>query len=326
MSRSAPRSSYPDLVGFGRRFLDMAPDELRDAVLYQLGALDAFAQVAGSQISYVKPHGALYHAVVAERVARRRARHAPSSSTTRRSRSSDCPVPRCSHRRGCGRSRGGTGGVRRPRPTGPTAASSHGARREACSPTRRRWPSARSGWRSTVKWSRSTVRSIAVARPIVVRAQRHAGRSRDRPCGPRRARRGGGGRPPLHELTCERRAFGPSAWLIDDVDEPAAWAEARSDRSVSRESAMSCPPSARCWSCANRSQGDSIGARLDSVPVGSRRRRTPSAVTIEVVYDGADLRVGRTRHRTRRRRGGRTARQRACTRSRSAASVPASPT
>jgi UPF0271 protein len=31
--------SYPDLVGFGRRFIDMAPDELRDAVLYQLGAL-----------------------------------------------------------------------------------------------------------------------------------------------------------------------------------------------------------------------------------------------------------------------------------------------
>jgi UPF0271 protein len=60
--------SYPDLLGFGRRFLDMTSDELRDAVLYQLGALDAFAQVAGSQISYVKPHGALYHAVASERV------------------------------------------------------------------------------------------------------------------------------------------------------------------------------------------------------------------------------------------------------------------
>ena len=39
--------SYPDLLGFGRRFLDIDPGELRDAVLYQLGALDAFAQVAG---------------------------------------------------------------------------------------------------------------------------------------------------------------------------------------------------------------------------------------------------------------------------------------
>lgn len=56
--------SYPDLAGFGRRHIDIDPQELRDAVLYQLGALDAFAQVAGSEISYVKPHGALYHAVI----------------------------------------------------------------------------------------------------------------------------------------------------------------------------------------------------------------------------------------------------------------------
>ena len=54
--------SFPDLHGFGRRHIDMDPDELCDAVLYQLGALDAFAQVAGSEIAYVKPHGALYHA------------------------------------------------------------------------------------------------------------------------------------------------------------------------------------------------------------------------------------------------------------------------
>jgi 5-oxoprolinase (ATP-hydrolysing) subunit A len=58
--------SYPDLVGFGRRHLDMTPSELCDAVLYQLGALDAFAQVAGSEIAYVKPHGALYHATAAD--------------------------------------------------------------------------------------------------------------------------------------------------------------------------------------------------------------------------------------------------------------------
>ncbi len=53
--------SYPDLVGFGRRHVEMASAELRDAVIYQLGALDAFAQVAGSRTSYIKPHGALYH-------------------------------------------------------------------------------------------------------------------------------------------------------------------------------------------------------------------------------------------------------------------------
>jgi UPF0271 protein len=56
--------SYPDLLGFGRRFIDIDPAELRDAVLYQLGALDGFAQVAGTGVGYVKPHGALYHACV----------------------------------------------------------------------------------------------------------------------------------------------------------------------------------------------------------------------------------------------------------------------
>ena len=54
--------SYPDLVGFGRRFIDIDPEELRDAVLYQLGALDGFAQVAGTGVKYIKPHGGLYHA------------------------------------------------------------------------------------------------------------------------------------------------------------------------------------------------------------------------------------------------------------------------
>ncbi len=53
--------SYPDLVGFGRRHMDMAPEELRDAVLYQIAALDGFARAAASSVAYVKPHGALYH-------------------------------------------------------------------------------------------------------------------------------------------------------------------------------------------------------------------------------------------------------------------------
>lgn len=56
--------SYPDLAGFGRRFIDMKPDELADAVIYQLGALEACARVAGSSITYVKPHGALYNTIV----------------------------------------------------------------------------------------------------------------------------------------------------------------------------------------------------------------------------------------------------------------------
>lgn len=56
--------SYRDLAGFGRRFIDVSPQELRDDVRYQLGALQAFARSAGSHVRYVKPHGALYHAVV----------------------------------------------------------------------------------------------------------------------------------------------------------------------------------------------------------------------------------------------------------------------
>src|SRR4051812_28206517 len=56
--------SYRDLAGFGRRFVDVAPDELADDVLYQLAALDGIARVAGGRVGYVKPHGALYNAVV----------------------------------------------------------------------------------------------------------------------------------------------------------------------------------------------------------------------------------------------------------------------
>jgi UPF0271 protein len=55
---------YPDLAGFGRRFIDIDPDELADAVLYQIGALQAFARAAGGEVAYVKPHGALYNAIV----------------------------------------------------------------------------------------------------------------------------------------------------------------------------------------------------------------------------------------------------------------------
>ncbi|MGV9614991.1 LamB/YcsF family protein [Nocardia xishanensis] len=58
---------YRDLVGFGRRAIAVAPAELRDEVLYQIGALDAFARAAGDRVRYVKPHGALYHGTSADR-------------------------------------------------------------------------------------------------------------------------------------------------------------------------------------------------------------------------------------------------------------------
>ena len=56
--------SYRDLAGFGRRFIDVEPAELADDVLYQLAALDGIARAEGTRVRYVKPHGALYNAVV----------------------------------------------------------------------------------------------------------------------------------------------------------------------------------------------------------------------------------------------------------------------
>jgi UPF0271 protein len=55
---------YFDIRGFGRRFIETAPATLTNDVLYQLGALSAFTSIAGIDISYIKIHGALYHAAV----------------------------------------------------------------------------------------------------------------------------------------------------------------------------------------------------------------------------------------------------------------------
>jgi UPF0271 protein len=60
--------SYPDLAGFGRREMDVAPADLTADVLYQLGALEAFARAAGSRVRYVKPHGALYNRIARDPV------------------------------------------------------------------------------------------------------------------------------------------------------------------------------------------------------------------------------------------------------------------
>ncbi len=57
---------YPDLVGFGRRDLAMAPDELEASLIYQVGAVAAFARAAGTPLRHVKPHGALYNLAARE--------------------------------------------------------------------------------------------------------------------------------------------------------------------------------------------------------------------------------------------------------------------
>jgi len=50
-----------DLIGFGRRNMDITPQEAYDLVVYQIGALSAFVKAEGGQLQHVKPHGALFN-------------------------------------------------------------------------------------------------------------------------------------------------------------------------------------------------------------------------------------------------------------------------
>lgn len=59
--------AYPDLAGFGRRNMDPSSRELVADVIYQIGALQALAAAAGTRVSYVKPHGALYNTIAHDR-------------------------------------------------------------------------------------------------------------------------------------------------------------------------------------------------------------------------------------------------------------------
>jgi 5-oxoprolinase (ATP-hydrolysing) subunit A len=58
--------AYRDLAGFGRRPMAVEPDELTADIQYQIAALDGFARMAGTRVSYVKPHGALYNTIAAD--------------------------------------------------------------------------------------------------------------------------------------------------------------------------------------------------------------------------------------------------------------------
>ena len=65
--RIGAQVGYFDLAGFGRRRIDVEPDELSADVIYQIGALQALARAAGAVLGYVKPHGALYNTIVTDR-------------------------------------------------------------------------------------------------------------------------------------------------------------------------------------------------------------------------------------------------------------------
>ena len=61
--RVGAQVGYFDLAGFGRRRIEVDPDELTADVIYQIGALQALARAAGTTLRYVKPHGALYNTI-----------------------------------------------------------------------------------------------------------------------------------------------------------------------------------------------------------------------------------------------------------------------
>jgi UPF0271 protein len=65
--RVGAHPSYPDLLGFGRRVMQISRQEARDYILYQIGALRAFAEALGVRLQHVKPHGAIYNAAVKDR-------------------------------------------------------------------------------------------------------------------------------------------------------------------------------------------------------------------------------------------------------------------
>ncbi|MDY0935154.1 5-oxoprolinase subunit PxpA [Pseudomonas viridiflava] len=60
--------AYPDLVGFGRRNMDVPAEQLIADVIYQIGALQGLARSAGTTVTYVKPHGALYNTIAGDPV------------------------------------------------------------------------------------------------------------------------------------------------------------------------------------------------------------------------------------------------------------------
>lgn len=59
--RIGAHPAYPDLVGFGRRSMACSAEEVESLLHYQIGALQAFCALEGTQVEYVKPHGALYN-------------------------------------------------------------------------------------------------------------------------------------------------------------------------------------------------------------------------------------------------------------------------
>ena len=143
--RIGAQVSYRDLAGFGRRSMDVPPAELAAEVAYQIGALEVFARAAGSRVSYVKPHGALYNRVVHDEEQAAAVVDGRTPRGRRACPSSGCRAPGCS-----------------PRPRRPGCPSSPRRSRTAPTPRRARWcraagraPSSATrtrSWRAPSRW------------------------------------------------------------------------------------------------------------------------------------------------------------------------------
>ena len=291
---------YRDLAGFGRRFVDVEPHALTQDVIYQLGALDAFARTAGTRVRYLKPHGALYNAIV-----HHEAQAAAVVAAVRRRRPRPAGARAARLALAGARRRGGADhgprGVRRPRlRAGRHAGPARAARRGAARPRRDRRAVRRDGHR---RHGHRRRRRGARAGPAVdLRARRHPGRGRDRPRGAGRARPGAGvdARGPFacsaeRASECERwrgRAGAAPSWSSStDLDEVLALYAALVDEPLPgvrrrRPGREHRPAGRRPRGSPRREEAGEAVRRVRPRP-GARPRG--EQVELPVRYDGEDL-------------------------------------
>ena len=272
---------YRDLAGFGRRFIDVEPVALADDVVYQIGALDGMCRVAGTRVRYVKPHGALYNAIVhheaqAEAVVAAVRDYDPVAA---RARAARLGVPGRGRE---GRPADGAGVLRRPRlhaggharaplPAGCAAARPGGGDRAGAADGRPTgssppWTAATCGWRPSrpactathpvpSRWPRPSARASTAAGVELRRSPRSVPGEHERP-----AVRGRG-------AARSRSTACPRCW--------------RSPTPCAAHRLPACSTSSRrrgrCCSRSNRAPTSSRCAGRCSTCPSSRARRLPTA-------------------------------------------------
>ena len=303
--RSAPRSSYPDLAGFGRRFIDMTRPSCATPCSTSSARSTRSPRWPAAEVAYVKPHGALYHAIVDARGRRPTPSSPPSSSTTRRWPSSACRARRCSRpptRPGC-EAVAEAFADRAYLPDGtPRAAARAGQRADRPRRGRRARGAARHRRRGR---RRSTARS-STSGPIAVRARRHARAPSPSPRAVRDALDAAGvdvaGFSVVTSPIARRAAVRPDArWLVDDVDDAVALASARAARPARPPACVDdrAGGATRCSSSCDRGGRRRRSARVLAAVDGADRDAVAPAAAVD------DRRRLRRRRPRRRRRGDR---------------------